>query len=144
MTPSGEGHPNASGSDLVDAGCGPDAEFAAALETGRFLIQRCVACAMHLFYPRVVCPNCGSAELVWIQPCGLGVIYSVTIVRRRPEQGGDYNVVLVELAEGPRLMSRVDGISPHDVQIGMRVCAEIASVDSGKLIVFRPLEERPA
>lgn len=144
MTSFGEGPANVAGSGKVDATRGPDAEFAAALETGRFLIQRCVACATHVFYPRVVCPYCGSAHLAWIEPCGLGFIYSVTIVRRRPEQGGDYNVVLVELAEGPRLMSRVDGISPHDVRIGMRVRAEIVAAESSKLIVFRPLEEHPA
>lgn len=50
-------------------GPGPDAIFAAALEEGKLLIQHCNACSKHVFYPRVICPHCGSpdfaAEYQW-------------------------------------------------------------------------------
>jgi hypothetical protein len=47
-------------------------------------------------------------------------------VRRKPADGGDYNVCLVDLAEGPRMLSRVAGVAPEEVRIGMAVKARIA------------------
>ncbi len=42
---------------------------------------------------------------------GKGRVHTTTVVRRKPERGGDYNVCMVELEEGVRMMSRVDGIA---------------------------------
>ena len=62
-------------------------------------------------------------------------------MRRKPESGGDYNVALVDLAEGPRLMSRIDGVPPEQVRIGMRVRARVIDDPAkGKLLVFTPQE----
>jgi uncharacterized OB-fold protein len=119
------------------SGPGPDAVFAAFLADGRFMLQQCDECKKHVFYPRVLCPHCGSPKLSWQPASGQGTVYSTTVVRRKPEQGGDYNVALVDLHEGPRMMSRVDGISPHEVTIGMAVCAQIVDEPKkGKLLVF--------
>ena len=121
------------------AGPGPDAQFAAALAQGRFQIQRCTACGQHVFYPRALCTHCGSGQLEWVDPSGVGCVYSSTTVRRKPQAGGDYNVALVDLAEGPRLMSRVDGIAPEQVRIGMKVQARVIDDPAkGKLLVFIP------
>jgi hypothetical protein len=79
-----------------------------------------------VFYPRVLCPHCGSERLEWVAPSGRGTVYSTTIVRRKPADGGDYNVCLVDLAEGPRMLSRVAGVAPEEVRIGMAVKARIA------------------
>ncbi|MDZ4282862.1 MAG: DNA-binding protein [Burkholderiales bacterium RIFCSPLOWO2_12_67_14] len=129
---------SASGYPAFD-GCGPDALFAQGLAQGRFRIQRCSACGQHVFYPRVLCTHCGSAQLEWVDPSGVGSVYSSTTVRRKPQAGGDYNVALVDLAEGPRLMSRIDGISPDQVHIGMRVQALVIDDPAkGKLLVFIP------
>ena len=58
-------------------------------------------------------------------------------MRRKAEAGGDYNVALVDLAEGPRLMSRVDGVPPEQVRIGMAVQARVIDDPAqGKLLVF--------
>lgn len=125
-------------------GPGPDAQFAQALAQGRFQIQHCSACGQHVFYPRALCPHCGSAQLEWIAPSGAGCVYSSTTVRRKPESGGDYNVALVDLAEGPRLMSRIDGVPPEQVRIGMRVRARVIDDPAkGKLLVFIPQEATP-
>ncbi|TAJ17855.1 MAG: DNA-binding protein [Rugosibacter sp.] len=122
-------------------GPGPDAVFAAALAEGRFMLQQCDECKKYVFYPRVLCPHCGSPELAWQFASGQGVVYSTTVVRRKPEQGGDYNVALVDLSEGPRMMSRVDGIPPHEVSIGLAVCAHIIDdPKKGKLLVFTPAQ----
>jgi len=106
--------------------CGPEKRYLDALKEGRFEIQKCAACARHVFYPRVLCPHCGADRLDWVAPSGRGAVYSTTVVRRKPADGGDYNVCLVDLDEGVRMMSRVVGIPPAEVRIGMSVKARIA------------------
>jgi uncharacterized OB-fold protein len=113
---------------------GPEKQYLDKLAAGRFEIQRCAACAKHVFYPRVLCPHCGSERLEWVSPSGRGTVYSTTVVRRKPADGGDYNIVLVDLAEGPRMLSRVAGIGPAEVTIGMAVKARIAE----GLVEFTP------
>jgi uncharacterized OB-fold protein len=114
--------------------CGPEKRYLDALAAGRFEIQKCAVCAKHVFYPRVLCPHCGSDRLKWVAPSGRGTVYSTTVVRRKPADGGDYNVCLVDLAEGVRMMSRVVSIDPQQVMIGMDVKARIA----GSLVEFTP------
>jgi hypothetical protein len=105
---------------------GPEKRYLDALKDGRFEIQKCAACAKHVFYPRVLCPHCGAGELAWVVASGRGTVYSTTVVRRKSADGGDYNVCLVDLAEDVRMMSRVVSIAPQDVKIGMSVEARIA------------------
>ncbi|MBC7132026.1 MAG: OB-fold domain-containing protein [Roseovarius sp.] len=120
-------------------GPGPDAVFAARLAEGVFEIQKCDGCGTHVFHPRVICPACGGAALGWVAPTGRGTVHARTIVRRRPEKGGDYNVVLVDLEEGVRMMSRVDGIANDDITAGLRVTATIGKgADGEPAVVFRP------
>lgn len=118
------------------------ATYEAGLKSGRFRIQLCHDCSRHVFYPRVLCPHCASANLDWIAPSGAGTVYSTTVVRRPDNKGGPYNVVLVDLAEGVRLMSRVDGIAPEEVRIGMPVRLSIAVVNGVPAPVFHPSEGR--
>lgn len=115
---------------------GAEARYQAALNEGRFLIQRCNDCNKHVFYPRVVCPHCGSAALAWVEPKGTGTVYSTTTVRRKPEAGGDYDVSLIDLDEGVRMMSRVEGLPPAEVKIGMRVRAKVIDNKGAGLVVF--------
>ena len=118
---------------------GPDAVFAAKLAEGVFEIQKCGACGAHVFHPRVICPTCGSADHGWVAPTARGTIYARTVVRRKPERGGDYNVVLVDLEEGVRMMSRVDGIAHDEIAAGLKVSASIGEgADGGPAVVFRP------
>ena len=105
---------------------GPEKIYQDKLAQGIFEIQRCAACAKHVFYPRVVCPHCGNERLEWTAPSGRGTVYSSTVIRRKPADGGDYNVALVDLAEGPRMMSRIVAIAPDAVRIGMAVKARVA------------------
>ena len=119
---------------------GPELRFRTYLNNGQFQIQRCGACGSSIFYPRAICPHCGNGDqLEWYAPSGLGTVYSTTVVRRKPELGPDYNVALIDLQEGPRMMSRVQGISPDDVRIGMQVTAQIINENDKNLIVFSPV-----
>src|ERR1700748_397022 len=95
----------------------PERDFLQFLNEGRFMIQRCKDSGRYIFYPRVAEPVTGNSNLEWVQASGKGTVYSTTVVRARPP-AKDYNVVLVDLAEGPRMMSRVEGIAPEQVKIG--------------------------
>ena len=108
----------------------------AALAEGRFLIQKCDDCGQHIYFPREVCPHCGSDAVQFVSPSGQGTVYAVTTVRRKPAEGGDYNVSLIDLDEGPRLMSRVDNLKPDDVKIGQRVTARVVVADDKGVVVF--------
>jgi uncharacterized OB-fold protein len=115
----------------------PGAAFTEFLKAGQIRLQVCTACERQIFYPRTICPHCGGAKLEWRQPSGRGTVYSTTTVRQKPERGGDYNVAIIDLAEGARMMSRVEGVAPAEVRIGMAVQAEIAQVNNEPLLVFR-------
>lgn len=117
---------------------GPLDVWRSALNGGRLTLQRCQSCQRHVFYPRVVCPHCSHEALDWVESPGQGTVYSVTVVARKADQGGPYNVVLVDLDEGVRLMSRVDGVAPDEVRIGLRVRHAIVQEGGESMLVFRP------
>jgi uncharacterized protein len=110
------------------------------LDAGRFLIQRCTACAKHVYFPRESCPHCGDAALEWTAPKGTGTVYAVTTVRRKPAEGGDLNVSLIGLDEGVRLMSRVENLAPGTVRIGQRVKARVQVKEGRGLVLFDAIE----
>ena len=115
---------------------GPDQQFFTFLREGRFMLQRAVSDGRYVFYPRVTAPGDG-ADLEWVEASGDGVVYSTTVVRKKPPEPS-YNVVLVNLAEGPRLMSRVEGVAPEDVRIGMPVKAKIVQTGDEPTLIFVP------
>lgn len=117
--------------DETPAPSGPEAQFKALLADGRFMIQRSRSTGRHVFYPRVAVPGSGETDLEWVPASGDGTVYSITTNRTRE---GSYNIALVDLAEGPRLMSRIEGADT--VPIGTRVKARIAQVDGEPAIVF--------
>jgi uncharacterized OB-fold protein len=117
----------------------PDAYWRDALSGGRLMIQRSRSTGQAFFPPRIAAPGTGEDDIEWIEASGGGTVYSVTVVNQKAP-AEPYNVVLVDLDEGPRLMSRVDGIAPDAVTIGLRVQAKILpDVDTdGGLLVFTP------
>jgi uncharacterized OB-fold protein len=116
----------------------PDSQYLEFLAQGRFMIQRSRLTGRYVFYPRVAEPTTGCTDLEWVEPSGEGTVYSVTVVRQKPPVP-DYNVVLVDLAEGPRLMSRVDGVDLSAVRIGMAVKARVVRENGAPLLVFEPV-----
>jgi uncharacterized protein len=124
--------------DASRAASAPGAAFEAFLKAGEFRLQRCRACARQIYFPRTVCHYCGSNDLQWLPASGRGFVYSTTIVRQKPERGGDYNVAIIELSEGARLLSRVVDVSPSDVRIDMPVVAFIGDVGGAPQVLFRP------
>lgn len=118
---------------------GPDIVFQRHLAEGRFMIQRGVRSGVHVHYPRSVAPGTGE-DLEWVEASGRGTVYSTTAIRRRPPEAA-LNVALIDLEEGPRLMSRVEGIDALEVRIGMPVQARIIACEDEEntfMVVFDP------
>jgi len=118
---------------------GPEAQYAQYLRSGRFMIQRCRKTGQHIFYPRVAEPGTGHDDLEWVQASGFGVVYATTVVRRKNDSES-YNVALIDLAEGPRVMSRVTALEPGGVKIGMPVEAFIEQQDEQSVLMFKSVE----
>ncbi|OPY67193.1 MAG: hypothetical protein A4E57_02435 [Syntrophorhabdaceae bacterium PtaU1.Bin034] len=112
------------------------------------LIRRCRSCGLHHFYPRDFCPSCFSFDVEWVKASGRGTVYSFTVCHR-PAPGFEnevpYNLVLVELEEGPRMMSNVVGCENEELRIGMRVEVVFDDVSSEVTLPrFRPVVGRGA
>jgi uncharacterized protein len=115
----------------------PEQDFIAHLAEGRFMLQRSRESGRYIFYPRVAEPGTGCTDLEWVEASGTGTVYSTTVVRQKPPTPS-YNLAIIELAEGPRMMSRVQGLAPEAVRIGMRVSAKIIRENDTPLLVFEP------
>lgn len=113
----------------------PEQDYRAYLAQGQFMLQRSRTTGQHIFYPRVAEPRTGSLDLEWVPASGVGSVYATTVVRVRPPEI-PYNVALIDLAEGPRIMSRVEGVLPDQVRIGMAVRARITDADGQPVLVF--------
>jgi uncharacterized OB-fold protein len=114
----------------------PGIVFESYLKAGEIRLQTCVACGRQIFFPRTICPHCGDSRLEWRKISGEATVYSTTIVRQKAERGGDYNLAIVEFSEGARMLSRIEGVPPAGVKIGMPVQASIAGGDGAPYIVF--------
>ena len=115
---------------------GPEQRFKNYLDEGKFMIQRSKSLEKFFFHPRVAFPGTGERDLEWVEVSGNGVVYSTTCNRRLPEKGGDFNLSLITLDEGPRIMSRVEGIDPDKVEIGQKVKARISSLNGEPAVIF--------
>ena len=108
-------------------------------------LQRCSGCARFIYYPRNVCPSCLGGDLVWTPISGRGVVHAFTIPHRHPNPAFGstvpYVVALVELEEGPRMLSNLMEVdpTPEAVTVGMSVEIVYEDVsDDVTLPKFRP------
>jgi uncharacterized OB-fold protein len=115
----------------------PERDYLEHLQQGRFMLLRSKGSGRCFFYPRVIEPGTGSTDLEWVEASGSGTVYAATVVRKKT-LADSYNVVLVDLAEGPRMMSRVDGVPLDQVRIGMDVRARIVNEGEQAFVVFVP------
>lgn len=122
---------------------GPDIGFQTQISDGRLWLQQCCDCTRAVFYPRILCPYCHSTGLEWRQVSGLGRIHSKTTILSRPAEGqtapGRHVIVLVDLDEGPRMMSHMPDTPPDDIEIGCRVRARITGEPGAGIVVFDPV-----
>ncbi|MCR9267263.1 MAG: OB-fold domain-containing protein [Alphaproteobacteria bacterium] len=109
----------------------PNAEtetFWDAASNGVLKIKRCGDCNQAHYYPRAICPHCGSAKTGWIDTAGSGEIYSVSVMRRG--EGAPFAVAYVTLDEGPAMLTNIVADDLDSLAIGQRV-----------EVVFTPTED---
>ena len=125
----------------------PDADSApywSAAHDGRLVIQQCTRCGNRQLYPRDRCLVCrGPVE--WVEASGRGTVYSYTVIRQnyaRPFRDWiPYVVALVDLEEGPRVMTNIVDCEPEAVRIGMPVRARFEEVsEDAAVALFAPDE----
>ena len=112
---------------------------------GELRIQRCADCGRPYFYPRPVCPACGSRNVEWFTASGRATLYSY-VINHRPAPGFEddapYAIAVVELDEGPRMMTSIAGLpaTPEALQLDMPLQVRFEQRGDVSLPVFGPLE----
>lgn len=107
-------------------------------------MQLCDDCRQHQFPPRAHCAACGSANLSWQAVSGKGTVYTYTVAYRPPHpvlaDQCPLIIAVVELAEGPRMMSNVVDCDPENVRVGLPVEVAFDPIDGSdvSLPVFKP------
>lgn len=101
------------------------AEYWRAAADGRLLLQSCRSCRHTQLYPRTLCRHCWSEDLGWVESGGTGTVWTFTVIEipGHPAWRGrtPYTIAIIELDEGPRLLSGVLGPDPYAVHVGQRV-----------------------
>ena len=96
-----------------------------ALARHELYFQRCRGCGTKRLYPRAVCPVDLSSDTEWVRASGRGTVYTFTVTHQNQSPGFreelPYVLAIVELEEGPRLMTNVIGCAPDAVRVGMPV-----------------------
>jgi len=106
-------------------------------------MQRCTACGRLVWYPRELCPFCLSSRLEWVTLSGRGRLHSYTVIHQpaNPAFQGDvpYIYAIVELEEGPRIVSNLVECAPEQARIDMALEAVYDDVTAEvTLVKFRP------
>ncbi len=120
-----------------------DAPFWEALRRHELVVQRCDECETPRFVPGERCRNCGSPSATWSTVSGDATVYTFSIVHRAPtpayQADVPYAIAYVELAEGPRMPTRLVDVDPDAVAIGMPLEVVFDDVDDDlTLYRFRP------
>lgn len=122
---------------------GEEVRWFEAAARGELVVSSCPTCGHRTFPLRVVCAACGQQPMEDLVVSGAGTIYSFTVQQRRqhPDVPIPNVIALVELAEGPRLMTRIVTDDPDAVSIGAAVQARFVEVGELAVPVF-VLDER--
>jgi uncharacterized protein len=114
-----------------------------ALDRHELTVQRCADCRSHVFYPRPSCPSCGSRGLEWVRVSGRATLHSYVIMHV-PAPGFEsdvpYVIAIVELEEGPRMMTNLRAVAPDPGALALDMPLEVTfeSRDGRTLPMFRP------
>jgi len=115
------------------------------LKERKFLLRHCNACGRDHYYPRPFCPTCWSDDLSWKEASGRGTLYTYSIVHVNDlppfNERVPYVAAIVELDEGPRVMTNVEGVEFEALRIGMPLAVDFRPIsDDVTIPVFRPTD----
>jgi uncharacterized OB-fold protein len=111
--------------------------FWQAADEGRYLVKKCKSCGQVHHYPRDICPFCLSADTVWQDSPGTGVVYSFSTMGQ-----GDaaYTLAYVTLDEGVTVMSNLVDCDPAQVRMGQKVRVVFTPTEGGHAVpMFTPV-----
>ncbi|MEX0786407.1 MAG: Zn-ribbon domain-containing OB-fold protein [Dehalococcoidia bacterium] len=119
------------------------APFFAGAKQHKLMLQRCSQCGSHRLPGRERCQECWSEASDWVQASGRGKLYTYGIMHQQYHPAfadiTPYNYALVELEEGPRLITNVVDCANEDLRTDMPLEAVFDDVsDETTLIRFRP------
>lgn len=116
------------------------------LQRDVLMLPRCRACGVLFFYPRVICPSCGSRDLAWEETSGQGTLHTFCVHYRSGVPGlkdaTPFATCMVDLAEGPRVMGYLVGVpeDPDLIKCGIPVRrTALRTADGQCLLAFRPV-----
>jgi uncharacterized OB-fold protein len=114
-----------------------------AADQGVLLLQVCDHCETPQLYPGAICRRCWSSSLSWCSSTGLGTVWTFTVAEMPGHAAwrtrAPYCIAIIELDEGPRLLSNVVGCDPYEVRVGLRVrLMEPQSDPDGPPLRFTP------
>ena len=114
------------------------APFFAAARARRLVVQRCAGCGALRFPPRELCSECLATEATWQEVSGRGEVFSYNVMHQvyHPGFAADvpYAVVMVKLAEGPKLTTSLVDCPPDAIRIGMPVEAVFEEIAPGVVL----------
>lgn len=120
------------------------AHFWAGTKAEELRLQRCTACSTTYFPPRPFCPECSSSEVEVFTASGRGKVHTYIISQfRSPGFATPYSLAVVELDEGPRMMTNIVGVeqTAEAIQMEMPVQAVFEPInDDVSLVKFKPVE----
>jgi uncharacterized protein len=111
------------------------------VDRGELRIQQCGGCGVLSHPPRAACPECGALASGWVVASGNGTIHSYATHHHPPVPGpaAPFDVILVDLDEGVRIISNLVGCEPGTVEIGQRVAVRFVEVEPGLVVpLFAP------
>ncbi|GAA1832829.1 Zn-ribbon domain-containing OB-fold protein [Actinomadura chokoriensis] len=115
-------------------------------KAGELRLQHCEDCAEHVFYPRIGCPFCGSPRLEWTTVSGHARLSSY-VINHVPVPGFaddvPYVIAIVELDEGPRMITNLVNVPPDPRALPLDMPLEIVFEPRGDqaLPLFQPVPE---
>ena len=115
-----------------------------AARRGELTLQRCERCGQRPFPPRAHCPGCGASSLSWAPVSGRGIVHSYTVAYRAPHPvfAGQLPLIvaIVQLEEGPRMVTNIVGCDPAELEVGLAVKTCFESIDDTDMVlpVFTP------
>lgn len=113
-----------------------------ALDDGKVMLQQCDECGAWIYYPRSRCSSCLSPSLTWKEISGEGMLYTYTVARQPTTPAFDEveNLLLavIELDQGPKVTTSLEGTSAEDLEIGMRLKPVFVSAGDRTILRHQP------
>ena len=119
------------------------------LKQNKLMLPKCNDCGKAHFYPRVICPHCHSRKISWVEASGKGKLYAFEILHRSFNPAVKtplpYVLAMIELEEGPRMLSNLINIKPDPALIRCDMPVNVVYVkqnDNFTLPFFQPAEAK--